>query len=302
MIYLVGSTGFVGSNLMKSFKFDRVFNSKNIKEAYGSNPDVLYYAGITSKMFLSNTNPELDKQHILDAINNIKEINPKKIILISTIAVYDNYNKHDEDYVINEDKLSAYGKNRLYIEKWLENSKYEYLILRLPALFGENLSKNFLFDIIHQIPNFLNESKFDLVKGSKFEKNYIKDNSFYKLSGEYDYKELELFFKNKNFSTLSFTDSRSVFQFYNLNNLFKDIDICLKQNIKKINLVSEPLSAQEVYKYATGETFISHLDKEIINQNLITKYYEVFNGKNGYIYDKYSLLEDIKEFIKREKL
>lgn len=301
MIYLVGYTGFVGSNLMNSFKFDKVFNSKNIKEAYGGNPDVLYYAGITSKMFLANTNPELDLDHIKGAIENIKSINPKKVILISTIAVYDNYNNHDEDYEINEDNLTAYGKNRLYIEKWLENNDIDYLIVRLPALFGKNLSKNFIYDIIHPVPNFLNEEKCQLVKGTKFEKNYIFDNKFYKLSGEYDYKELEAFFKSKNFSTLSFTDSRAVFQFYNLKNLYKDIQICLDNNLKKVNLVTEPISALEVYNYVTDDIFENYLDKEVINQNLKSKHYNLFNGKNGYLYSKDVLLKDIKEYVEGEK-
>ena len=37
---LVGHTGFVGSNLNREHKFDMVFNSKNIEEAYGTNPDL----------------------------------------------------------------------------------------------------------------------------------------------------------------------------------------------------------------------------------------------------------------------
>ena len=36
MIYLVGYTGFVGSNLMNSFKFDKVLTQKILK-AYGGN-------------------------------------------------------------------------------------------------------------------------------------------------------------------------------------------------------------------------------------------------------------------------
>lgn len=303
MIYLVGSSGFVGSNLMKSFKFDKVFNSKNINDAYGSNPDILFYAGVTSKMFVANTNPEADKQHIEDTITNITLINPKKVVLISTIAVYDTYDKKNEDYVIKEEKLSAYGYNRLYLEKWLINSGFDYLIVRLPALFGINLSKNFIYDIIHPVPSFLNEEKYQLLKNSKFKDNYLlQDNGFYRLSGEYDKKELEQFFKNKNFTTLSFTDSRSSFQFYNLSNLYSDITVCLNNHIKLINLVTPPINALELYHYVKNESFNNHLSKEVINQNLTTKHYRLFNGKNGYIYNKERLLKEIKKFIEVESL
>ena len=36
---LVGYTGFVGSNLYENGSFDSVFNSKNISDAFGTNPE-----------------------------------------------------------------------------------------------------------------------------------------------------------------------------------------------------------------------------------------------------------------------
>ena len=44
MEYIVGYTGFVGSNIVLAHEFEGKFNSKNIKEAYGGNPDLLVYA------------------------------------------------------------------------------------------------------------------------------------------------------------------------------------------------------------------------------------------------------------------
>lgn len=40
---LVGYTGFVGSNIYAAGSFDGAYNSKNIEEAYGTNPDLLIY-------------------------------------------------------------------------------------------------------------------------------------------------------------------------------------------------------------------------------------------------------------------
>ena len=54
MTALVGYTGFVGSNIASSFKFDRLFNSKNIKEAYGLNPDLCVYSGVRAEKYLAN--------------------------------------------------------------------------------------------------------------------------------------------------------------------------------------------------------------------------------------------------------
>ena len=74
MKILVGHTGFVGSNLAESHAFDLCFNSKNISEAFGSNPDVLVYSGVRAEKFLANKEPEKDFEIILESIENIKKI------------------------------------------------------------------------------------------------------------------------------------------------------------------------------------------------------------------------------------
>ena len=85
---LVGYTGFVGSNIIKNFKFDNLYNSKNIDEAFGTNPDLLVYSGVRAEKFLANNEPKKDLEIIKNAFNNIKKINPKHVVLISTIDVY----------------------------------------------------------------------------------------------------------------------------------------------------------------------------------------------------------------------
>ena len=85
---IVGYTGFVGSNICVTTKFDAYYNSKNIEEAFGTNPDLLVYSGVRAEMFLANKFPEKDFEVIENAIENIKKINPKRVVLISTIAVY----------------------------------------------------------------------------------------------------------------------------------------------------------------------------------------------------------------------
>ena len=49
---LVGYTGFVGSNLAKEHDFEGLYNSKNIKNAYGTCPEFLIYAGIRARNIL----------------------------------------------------------------------------------------------------------------------------------------------------------------------------------------------------------------------------------------------------------
>ena len=160
MDFIVGYTGFVGSNIIASHTFDGMFNSKNITEAYGKKPNLLVYSGVPAEMFLANQNPQADKARMDQAIENIKQIQPKKLVLISTIAVYHNPDEVDEDYQIEESGLSAYGANRLYLERWVEENVEDYLIVRLPGLYGENLKKNFIYDFIIFLYSFLTATHF----------------------------------------------------------------------------------------------------------------------------------------------
>ena len=76
-IALVGYTGFVGSNICASGTFDGLYNSKNIEDAYGTEPDLLIYAGLRAEKYLANNAPEKDMELIRQAEDNILKINPK---------------------------------------------------------------------------------------------------------------------------------------------------------------------------------------------------------------------------------
>ena len=213
MKILVGSTGFVGSNLSPQTNFDGLFNSKNIEEAFGLSPDILVYSGVRAEKFIANKEPELDFSIIENAIENIKKINPKKVILISTVDVYSSVINVDENTIIDQESVQPYGKNRLFLERWIEENFDDYLILRLPALIGENIKKNFIYDIINIIPAMLNEELFRKYSSNDWiVSNYSKqDNGFYKLNPVSD-DERELLkkqFLSIGFSALNFTDSRT---------------------------------------------------------------------------------------------
>lgn len=300
---IVGYTGFVGSNLCCSFNFDGKFNSKNIKDAFNSKPDLLVYAGVPAEMFLANKYPFQDELIIRNAIENIKKINPAKVVLISSIAVYDQTYNVDENSIIDEFKSSNYGRNRRILEKWIEENFNDYLIVRLPGLYGINLKKNFIYDMIHLIPGMLNEEKFKELsfKESLLLKYYqLQSNGFYKCKSMINKKEIKILqecFTNLNFTALNFTDSRGIYQYYNLNQLWKHLTIALSNKIKLLNIATEPVTPAEIYKYVTGEDFLNEINKPVPHFDFKTKYASIFSGNNGYILTKEQELSDIKKFV-----
>lgn len=298
---LVGYTGFVGSNIYVAGKIDASYNSKNIEKAYGTCPDLLIYAGLRAEKYLANNAPEKDMELIRQAEENITKINPKKLVLISTIDVFKIPKDVDENSVIDTENLHPYGYNRYQLELWARENYPDALIIRLPGLFGKNIKKNFIYDYINVIPFMLKGGKFEelTVKDPELMKYYqLQDNGFYKVKVSDDEREgLKERFLALGFSALNFTDSRSIYQFYNLGRLWNDIQTALKAGITLWHPATEPVSAGEVYEYLTGEKFENELDGVPADYDYKTLYAEKFGGADGYVCNKDSVLKDIEKFI-----
>lgn len=301
---LVGYTGFVGSNLYEAGEFDAVYNSKNIQEAFGTNPDLLVYAGVCAEKYLANNAPDKDLEQIKIAEDNISKINPKKLVLISTIDVFKNPLGVDENSIIDIEGLHAYGYNRYLLECWVRENYTDALIVRLPGLFGKNIKKNFIYDYINLIPSMLKEEKFiEFLEREPRLKDFYKklDNGFYKVEVNDEKKEiLKGIFRKLGFSALDFTDSRSRYQFYNLQRLWSDIGIALRADIRLWHAATEPVSAGELYKFLTGKNFVNELSGVPMNYDYKTIYSRLYGGKNGYICDKTCIMEDINCFVQGE--
>lgn len=302
---LVGYTGFVGSNLYAAGSFDAVYHSRNIGEAYGTAPDLLIYAGLRAEKYLANNEPKKDKEQIVQAEENIRKINPKKLVLISTIDVFKDPKGVDETSAVDTEALHAYGYHRYQLELWVRQHYPDALIIRLPGLFGKNIKKNFIYDYIHVIPFMLKQQKFDeLSRSDEQLRDFyeLQDNGFYKVRelNKSEQCRLKEIFKKLGFSALNFTDSRSTFQFYNLARLWNDIRIALEHQIKLWHPATEPICAGELYQYLTGEEFVNELGQIPADYDYRTIYADVFGGSGGYISMKDEILMQIKEFVQGE--
>lgn len=301
-VSLVGYTGFVGSNLYASAgsELDAVYNSGNIEEAFGTCPDLLIYAGLRAEKYLANHAPEKDMELICQAEDNLTKINPKRLVLISTIDVFKVPEKVDETSKIDQEGLQPYGYNRYQLELWVRDYFSNSLIIRLPGLFGKNLKKNFIYDYLNLIPSMLTEAKFrELEEKDASLKQYYwaQNNGFYRVNAAAEnYESLKVIFTSLGFSAMNFTDSRSIYQYYDLSWLWDDIHRALRAGIKLWHPATEPVSAGEIYKYLTGKDFINELDGKPAHYDYRSIYAEVFGGRNGYICSRETVLKGIKEF------
>ena len=300
---LVGYTGFVGGNLKTEGVFDALYNSKNIEEAFGSKPEVLYFSGVRAEKFLANTDPKEDYAIIENAMRNIERIEPQSVVLISTVDVYQNPADVDETTVIATDRLHPYGLNRYRLEQFVSDRFSRHLILRLPALYGNNMKKNFIYDMIKVLPSMLTEKRIRELDYSFLSSFYLpSENHFFRLREllPAERKLLREYFEKTGFSALSFTDSRSIFQFYNLSHLYSHAEHARREGIHLLNITTEPCGVEELYRCVSGHAFENHVSEMPVYYNMRSVYAEMFGGRDGYYFDKLTVMTDIRKFVQSE--
>lgn len=302
---IVGYDGFVGSNIVRKVKFDQLYNKANIEKSYGSEPDLLIYAGVPAEVYYANKYPEKDLEIVNNAINNIKKIKPKKIVLISSVNVYPNNEQGDENKKVDLEDLEPYGKNRRILENWVKENLKDYLIVRLPGLFGKGIKKNFIYDLINITPSKLTESKIKelSIKNKNILKYYHNnEDGFYVINDITieERKKLIEILNELNFTALNFTDSRGMYQYFNLEYLWDIINKALDNNLRILNISTEPFSINELYNYLYNKDFDNKLNKEVANYNMKTIHYELFDGFDGYIMNKEQVMKEIKKFVEEE--
>jgi hypothetical protein len=296
---IVGYTGFVGGNLCAEHGFDSLYNSRNVESAFGTHPDLLVYCGVPAEMFLANTDPAADAAVCEAAAANVRAIGPKRLVLVSSVAVLDDVNGTDEDYVVDPEGLTAYGLHRYQLEQAVKEIVRDCHIVRLPALFGKGLRKNFIYDLINFFPPVLNRTKYEEFSATEpvIGRAYVLgDSGFYRLTKPS--VELRSAFERLDFSALKFTDSRSVFQFYNLAYLWAHLQMVIAHDIPLLHCAVEPISSADIHREVTGRVFVNEVSARPFNYDMRTKHSELFGGTGGYIFNRGQVALDLKAFVK----
>lgn len=248
---LIGHTGFVGTTLKRQVSFDALFRSTDISEIHGKEFDSVVCAGAPAQKWIAERDPDSDRRNIEVLAGHLDRIVTNYLVLISTVDVYADSRGVDERTPADESN-SAYGRNRLWLEKFVARRFSNHLIVRLPGLVGPGLRKNVLFD-----------------------------------------------FKNNNM--VDRIDSRGIFQFYPMVNLWSDISIAAVSGIKLIHLTAAPVSASEVAQMGFGFTFDNVLEERApASYDFRTAHAKLFGGEGDYTYSKRESLLAIRAFAQTD--
>jgi nucleoside-diphosphate-sugar epimerase len=95
-------------------------------------------------------------------------------------------------------------------------------------------------------------------------------------------------------------DSRSVFQFYPMTNLWFDIKKALDNNIKLLHLTSAPISVADVSLDGFGVEFNNELTSSPASYNFKSKYADLYGGASGYQYSKRDVIQAVRNYSQSE--
>lgn len=144
---LIGYTGFVGGNLLRQATFEGLYNSKNVETIAGQTYDLVVCAGSPADRWKANRDPEADGKVIGKLTAALEQVNAAQVVLLSTADVYPSPVEVDEGTDIDPEHATPYGRHRFGLEVFL-SARFNTLVVRLPALYGDGLKKNVLVDFL----------------------------------------------------------------------------------------------------------------------------------------------------------
>lgn len=310
---LIGHTGFVGSNLRRQHRFGAEFNSSNFDQAAGQHYELAVCAAAPATMWAANRDPKGDRENIERLLDRIRTITVDRMVLISTIAVLNDANVGYTESSARYEQHLAYGLNRRILEQEIEAGFTYSHIIRLPALFGLGLKKNFLFDILNPAPSFLSHEKFEKITAhlrgsdaSLLRSAYTLDSSLniYRFSREEfcsaeKQKPIDAIFEAAGFTSLSLVNSKNVYQYYGLDMLWRDIGICIQNDIPVMHLAPEPIEASAIYASLTGKPLPGG-DAPLYREDMRTEYSANWSNNAPYIENRTNTLSRLKDFYLHE--
>lgn len=249
---LIGHTGFVGGNLAAQHRFHTWFNSKNIEAIRGHRFDLLVVSGMPAAKWIANRDPASDRAALIRLWNCVSTCRASTVVVISTVDVYPAPVEVDEDTIIVPNFQQPYGENRLQLERMAAKHFPRVLSVRLPALFGQGLKKNSVYDLLH-------------------------NNSINKIASE------------------------SIFQFYCLDHLWRDIHTALSAGLTLVNLATEPVSMREIAREAFGIEFANDPGGVPPRYDVRSKHAAIFGGRDGYLQSRTQVLVELRSFVASQR-
>jgi nucleoside-diphosphate-sugar epimerase len=103
-----------------------------------------------------------------------------------------------------------------------------------------------------------------------------------------------------NDNNLHAIDSRSVFQFYPMVNLWQDLHLAMQAGLNLVHLTAQPISVAEVASGGFNRSFDEMLPQEPASYDMRSRHAAVFGGIGPYQYSRRESLQAIRAYAQSE--
>lgn len=311
---LLGDTGFVGGILAGQHRFDAGFSRRNIEASASGTFRTVVCAAAPGSMFEANRFPERDRAGIDALIAHLARLRCDRFVLISSIAVFDDFAGADDEGSTAFETSLTYGRHRRALEAFCEEHFADCLVVRLPALFGPGLRKNFVFDLLHPIPTLwtpenvaaladaLPATLADLVCSA-----YAPDPATgllrvdrAALAASPHGAALNEAARDLGMTAARFHHPDTTYQYYDLSRLWSDIAVAREAGLRTIHLTTEPLQAARIHARLTGRPMPAS-NARVHHEDLRTRHAALWGRTGPYLDDADAILDRLAAFFGAEQ-
>jgi hypothetical protein len=312
---LIGHTGFVGSALLRKAAFAACYNSQNIASIEGQSFGTLVCAAAPGSMLEANLAPERDAARIDALIAQLATVRAERFVLISSIAVLADFAGGDDEGTQAFQQELAYGRNRRALEAFVESHFPGSLVVRLPALFGEGLRKNFLFDLMNPVPSMLSAAKLEALCSALDPALAAWAGTLYTpdaatgllrldraaLNADRRRAPLEDAVSTLGLSATQFHHRETTYQYYSIDRLWQDIGMALDAGLSHLHLVAEPLTAAAIHAKLLGRDMPETLAR-LHREDMRTRHADLWGAEGPYQFDAATTLDRLAIFFASERV
>jgi hypothetical protein len=220
----------------------------------------------------------------------------------------------DETTAAFQDDL-AYGRNRRALEAFCADRFDDCLIVRLPALFGPGLRKNFIFDLLNPVPSMLRGDAMDAVAAD------LPAHAMATLRAVYGWDDgmqmhkldraaldadpaaraaLEDAVIAAGRAATQFHNRDTTYQYYDMARLWSDIGLASAAGLGVIHLAPPPLRAADIHAHLTGRE-MPRTDARLHAEDMRTAHAGLWGRTGAYIADTDAVLSGLKTFFDAER-
>jgi hypothetical protein len=93
----------------------------------------------------------------------------------------------------------------------------------------------------------------------------------------------------------------SVYQYYNLSHLWKDLDKVLRLGLPLAHFATEPLPTAELAEAVFGRRLPALPGAAAARYDFRSRHADLFGGSDGYLYRKEQVLAELRAFVAAER-